>query len=61
MRRHCLLASARVLADACSARAVERCEPMVPDVGDLIDALNSSNDFSAFVRKMRREFKKLAQ
>ena len=40
---------------------IERCEPMVPNVEHLVDALNTSNDFSAFVRKMRREFKLLAQ
>ena len=34
---------------------------MVPDVQTLVDSLNTSNDFSAFVRKMRREFKLLAQ
>jgi hypothetical protein len=32
---------------------------MVPDLAALVEKLNQSNDFSAFVRGLRREFKKL--
>ena len=42
--------------DAC---AVVRCEPAIPDVQSLVDALNASNDFSAFVRNMRKKFQQL--
>jgi len=39
---------------------IERCEPTIPAIDALTESLNSSNDFSAFVRGMRREFKLLA-
>lgn len=38
---------------------VEQCDPMVPELASLVEKLNQSNDFSAFVRGLRREFKKL--
>ena len=36
-----------------------KCEPEVHDVQSLVDALNASNDFSAFVRNMRKRFQQL--
>ena len=36
-----------------------KCEPEVHDVQSLVDALNTSNDFSAFVRNMRKRFQQL--
>ena len=41
------------------ACAVVKCEPEVHDVQSLVDALNTSNDFSAFVRNMRKRFQQL--
>ena len=38
---------------------VESCEPPVAGMESLIEALNTNNDFSAFVRAMRRRFKAL--
>ena len=38
---------------------VEHCEPMVPDLRALTDTLNTTNDFSAYVRNLRRRFKAL--
>ena len=46
---------------AAGACAVVRCEPTVPDVQSLVDALNTSNDFSAFVRNMRKRFQQLVR
>ena len=42
-----------------SRSTVEDCEPAVPALPKLMEKLNHSNDFSAFVRAMRGEFKKL--
>jgi Tfp pilus assembly protein PilN len=38
---------------------VQTCEPSVPNLPALVSQLNSSNDFSQFVRKLRQEFKAL--
>ena len=38
---------------------VETCQPAVPRLRELLAELNGSNDFSGFVRGMRREFKGL--
>ena len=51
-RRVCVLVGGAPL-------AVVRCEPAIPDVQSLVDALNASNDFSAFVRHMRKRFQQL--
>ena len=40
---------------------VESCEPAVAAIDELIGHLNSNNDFSAFVRAMRKRFKALTQ
>ena len=50
-----------LLTHAASACAVVKCEPEVHDVQSLVDALNASNDFSAFVRNMRKRFQQLEQ
>jgi hypothetical protein len=39
---------------------VDTCEPAVPRLADLLNTLNETNDFSAFVQSMRSEFKLLA-
>ena len=36
--------------------AVEQCEPSVPSMPQLLDRLNTNNDFGAFVRAMRAGF-----
>ena len=38
---------------------VESCEPLVSGMDELLATLNSDNDFSAFVRSMRKRFKDL--
>eukprot|EP00908_Phaeocystis_cordata_P000661 Transcript_10724.p6 GENE.Transcript_10724~~Transcript_10724.p6 ORF type:complete len:87 (-),score=54.36 Transcript_10724:514-774(-) len=48
-----------VYVDASDRYHVVRCEPAIPDVQSLVDALNASNDFSAFVRNMRKKFQQL--
>lgn len=40
---------------------VEQCEPAVAVMPELLAALNASNDFSAFVRGMRQQFKAVVQ
>ena len=37
--------------------AVERCEPHVRALPQLLEILNTGNDFSQFVRSMRKQFK----
>ena len=44
-----------------SIYTVETCDPPVPQLRDLLKSLNGSNDFSAFVRGMRRAFKGLCK
>lgn len=43
--------------DAFVCGAVESCEPSVDGIADHLECLNTTNDFSAFVRTMRRAFK----
>ena len=38
---------------------VESCEPAVHNMEELVTQLNTSNDFAAFVRAMRKRFKAL--
>ena len=38
---------------------MERCAPPVANVQSLVDTLNASNDFSAFVRHMRKSFRSM--
>ena len=38
---------------------VENCEPMIENLSTLVDVLNNTNDFSKFVRLMRKEFVKM--
>ncbi len=40
---------------------VSDCEPALPELPGLVDALNRSNDFSAFVQRMRAAFKALVR
>jgi hypothetical protein len=40
---------------------VEQCEPAVPTLPELLAKVNADNDFSAFVRAMRQQFKALAR
>ena len=42
---------------ACVYVAVERCEPAVRALPQLLESLNTGNDFSLFVRSMRKQFK----
>lgn len=49
----------QVYVDTSDRYHVNNCEPAVSDVQILVDTLNSSNDFSAFVRSMRKSFKLL--
>ena len=51
-------ASSQVFVDGSDKYHVERCDPAVPAMGQLLETLNTANDFSAFVRSMRKEFKK---
>jgi len=48
-----------VYVDSSDRYHVVKCEPEVHDVQSLVDALNTSNDFSAFVRNMRKRFQQL--
>ena len=48
-----------VYVDSSDRYHVVKCEPEVHDVQSLVDALNASNDFSAFVRNMRKRFQQL--
>ena len=41
------------------AAAVTSCEPPVPHMDELHAQLNASGDFSAFVKGMRSEFRRL--
>ena len=50
--------SSQVFVDGSDKYHVERCEPTVPAMAQLLETLNTANDFSAFVRSMRKEFKK---
>jgi kinetochore protein Spc25 len=50
----------QVFVDGGDKYHVESCEPAVPGIDELIQTLNSDNDFSAFVRAMRKRFKALA-
>lgn len=38
---------------------VEMCEPAIPNMEELLAQLNTGNDFSRFVRDMRKGFKAL--
>ena len=41
--------------------AVLECVPPVAGMGELLQVLNSSNDFSTFVRAVRKKFRELVQ
>lgn len=45
--------------DAKDAYAVNDCQPMVPDLANMVRELNETADISRFVQLMRRQFKKL--
>lgn len=47
----------QVFVDGGDKYHVESCEPPVPAIDELIETLNSDNDFSSFVRSMRKRFK----
>jgi len=49
----------QVFVDGGDKYHVESCEPPVAGMDELIDTLNTDNDFSAFVRQMRKRFKQL--
>ena len=51
--------SFQVFVDGGDQYHVESCEPAVSGLDELIDALNTGNDFSAFVLNMRKRFKAL--
>lgn len=48
-----------LLTRATAVAAVEACDPPVSAMSQLLQALNSGNDFSAFVRGMRKQFRQL--
>ncbi|KAJ3445058.1 kinetochore protein spc25-related [Anaeramoeba flamelloides] len=43
--------------DRTSRYIVEECDPILPSLKELVNNLNKTNDFSLFVRKMRKKFK----
>jgi len=47
----------QVFVDGGDKYHVESCEPLVQGMDELLGTLNRDNDFSAFVRSMRRRFK----
>ena len=49
----------QVFVDGGDTYHVESCEPPVAGMDELVDALNKDNDFSLFVRQMRKRFKQL--
>ena len=51
--------SFQVFVDGGDQYHVESCEPPLPALDELVDALNADNDFSAFVRSMRKRFRGL--
>jgi hypothetical protein len=51
--------SFQVFVDGGDQYHVESCEPAVSGLDEAIDVLNTGNDFSAFVRTMRKRFKAL--
>ena len=51
--------SFEVFVDGADRYHVEQCEPSVPSMPQLLDRLNTNNDFGAFVRAMRAGFKDL--
>lgn len=53
--------SFQVFVDSGDKYHVESCEPAVPEINDLLATLNKNNDFSAFVRSMRKHFKALVK
>ena len=48
-----------VFVDASDNYHIEQCEPNIETLPELIAELNQTNDFSAFVRSARREFKSM--
>mmetsp|Transcript_48850 Transcript_48850/g.104278 ORF Transcript_48850/g.104278 Transcript_48850/m.104278 type:complete len:233 (-) Transcript_48850:403-1101(-) len=50
--------SFQVFVDGADQYHINQCEPRLEKLPELTHALNQSNDFSAFVRAMRREFKR---
>ena len=48
--------SFEVFVDGADRYHVEQCEPSVPSMPQLLDRLNTNNDFGAFVRAMRAGF-----
>uniref|UniRef100_A0A7S4EV27 Kinetochore protein SPC25 n=1 Tax=Chrysotila carterae TaxID=13221 RepID=A0A7S4EV27_CHRCT len=50
--------SFQVYVDALDKYHIENCEPALPNLPALTDTLNQTNDFSTFVRAVRREFKR---
>ncbi|KAL1515932.1 hypothetical protein AB1Y20_002546 [Prymnesium parvum] len=51
--------SFHVFVDGNDKYHIEQCNPAVPALDQLLDALNEANNFSSFVRAMRKEFKKM--
>ena len=51
--------SFEVFVDGADRYHVEQCEPSVPSMPQLLERLNTNNDFGAFVRAMRAGFKEL--
>jgi hypothetical protein len=49
----------QVFVDGGDKYHVESCEPPLDGLDGLIETLNTGNDFSAFVRSMRKRFKAL--
>ncbi len=52
-----------VFVDPTDTYVVNNCEPPIPGdrLSELLQELNRSNNFAAFVHAMRREFKKVLQ
>lgn len=49
----------QVFVDGGDKYHVESCEPLVQGMDELVTTLNTDNDFSRFVRSMRKGFKQL--
>ena len=49
----------QVFVDGGDKYHVESCEPPLQGLDELVGALNTNNDFSTFVRQLRKKFKAL--
>ncbi len=61
-RHSCLAAAASYMSVDCTCScAVSRCDPQVPGLPALVEVLNTSNQFSTFVKGLRVEWQRMAE